>query len=131
MEGNTIKVSLDGRALIEIKGEERVESIVLGRNELVTDEHGWVSAKDTGDREADIETAVRWNIKAVTVVNNNGSGNQSKRGFDRVYGGTQTDQARELLHKAAKDAKKSVDIRNEAGERIIANRRRNGTAFWR
>jgi ferredoxin--NADP+ reductase len=36
---------------IEIKGEERVESIVLGRNELVTDEHGWVSAKDTGDRE--------------------------------------------------------------------------------
>src|SRR6201987_5269528 len=36
---------------IELKGEERVERIVLGRNELVTDEHGWVSAKDTGDRE--------------------------------------------------------------------------------
>jgi len=30
------------------------------------------------------------------VVNNNGGGNQSKRGFDRVYGGTQTEQAREL-----------------------------------
>jgi len=30
------------------------------------------------------------------VVNNNGGGNQSKRGFDRVYGGQQTAQAREL-----------------------------------
>ncbi|OBI81611.1 FAD-dependent oxidoreductase [Mycobacterium asiaticum] len=36
---------------IEIKGEQQVESIVLGRNELVTDESGWVSAKDTGERE--------------------------------------------------------------------------------
>jgi len=36
---------------IEIKGEERVESIVLGRNELVTDEKGRVAAKDTGERE--------------------------------------------------------------------------------
>jgi len=45
---------------------------------------------------AEIETAVRWGINAVTVVNNNGSGNQSKRGFDRAYGGTQTDKAREL-----------------------------------
>jgi acetolactate synthase-1/2/3 large subunit len=44
----------------------------------------------------EIETAVRWKINAVTVVNNNGGGNQSKRGFDRVYGGTQTEQAREL-----------------------------------
>src|SRR6187549_3171285 len=44
----------------------------------------------------DIETAVRWKINAVTVVNNNSSGNQSKRGFDRVYGGTQTEQAREM-----------------------------------
>ena len=44
----------------------------------------------------EIETAVRWKINAVTVVNNNGGGNQTKRGFDRVYGGTQTEQAREL-----------------------------------
>jgi ferredoxin/flavodoxin---NADP+ reductase len=36
---------------IEIRGDERVESIVLGRNELVTDENGRVAAKDTGDRE--------------------------------------------------------------------------------
>jgi len=44
----------------------------------------------------EIETAVRWNICAVTVVNNNASGNQSKRGFDRAYGGEQTAKAREL-----------------------------------
>ncbi len=44
----------------------------------------------------EVETAVRWKINAITVVNNNGGGNQSKRGFDRVYGGTQTEQAHEL-----------------------------------
>lgn len=36
---------------IEIKGDERVEAIVLGRNELVTDDNGRVSARDTGERE--------------------------------------------------------------------------------
>jgi acetolactate synthase-1/2/3 large subunit len=45
---------------------------------------------------AEIETALRWKINSVTIVNNNGGGNQSKRGFDRAYGGTQTEQAREL-----------------------------------
>jgi acetolactate synthase-1/2/3 large subunit len=45
---------------------------------------------------AEVETAARWGINAVTVVNNNSGGNQSKRGFDRVYGGKQTDKAREL-----------------------------------
>lgn len=44
----------------------------------------------------EIETAVRWNINTVILVNNNSSGNQSKRGFDRVYGGQQTEQAKEL-----------------------------------
>ena len=44
----------------------------------------------------EIETAARWRINAITVVNNNASGNQSKRGFDRVYGGEQTHKAREL-----------------------------------
>jgi acetolactate synthase-1/2/3 large subunit len=44
----------------------------------------------------EVETAVRWNLASVTVVNNNGGGNQSKRGFDRAYGGEQTAQAREL-----------------------------------
>jgi acetolactate synthase-1/2/3 large subunit len=44
----------------------------------------------------EVERAVRWKINTVTVVNNNSGGNQSKRGFDRAYGGTQTEQAREL-----------------------------------
>jgi ferredoxin/flavodoxin---NADP+ reductase len=35
---------------IEIKGEDKVESIVLGRNELV-DDNGRIVAKDTGERE--------------------------------------------------------------------------------
>jgi acetolactate synthase I/II/III large subunit len=45
---------------------------------------------------AEVETAARWGLNTVTVVNNNSGGNQSKRGFDRAYGGTQTEQAREL-----------------------------------
>jgi ferredoxin--NADP+ reductase len=36
---------------IEIAGEERVEKIVLGQNELVSDDSGRVAAKDTGARE--------------------------------------------------------------------------------
>jgi len=44
----------------------------------------------------ELETAVRWSMNAITIVNNNGGGNQSKRGFDRVYGGQQTQKGREL-----------------------------------
>ena len=44
---------------------------------------------------AEIETAARRGINSVTVVNNNHSGNQSKPGWDRVYGGKQSDWARE------------------------------------
>lgn len=36
---------------IEITGTDRVQTIVLGRNELFTDEHGRAVAKDTGERE--------------------------------------------------------------------------------
>jgi len=36
---------------VEIKGEGRVESIVLGRNELYRDESGAIRARDTGERE--------------------------------------------------------------------------------
>lgn len=46
---------------IEIKGDGRVESIVLGRNELV-DEGGRVVAKDTGERE---ELPVQLVVRAV------------------------------------------------------------------
>ncbi len=46
---------------LEIKGEGRVERIVLGRNELVTDS-GRVVAKHTGDRE---ELPVQFVVRAV------------------------------------------------------------------
>ena len=60
---------------------------------------------------AEVETAARWRINAVTVVNNNAGGNQSKRGFDRVYGGTQTEQARELwTYRMVNFAKVAEDI---------------------
>ena len=45
---------------------------------------------------AEIEVAVRWNINTIVIVNNNSGGNQSKRGFDRDYGGEQTEEGRQL-----------------------------------
>ena len=47
----------------------------------------------------EIETAVRWNLGAVIIVNNNSGGNQSKRGFDRAYGGVQTERGATELWK--------------------------------
>jgi acetolactate synthase-1/2/3 large subunit len=44
----------------------------------------------------EIETAVRWNINSVTIVNDNCGGNQSKRGFDRAYGGESTPRSRRM-----------------------------------
>jgi acetolactate synthase I/II/III large subunit len=46
----------------------------------------------------EVETAVRWGLNSITLVNNNHSGNQSKRGFDRAYGGTQPPRGLELWH---------------------------------
>ena len=47
----------------------------------------------------------------MTVVNNNSSGNQSKRGFDRAYGGEQTAQGRELwTYRNVDFAKVAADI---------------------
>ncbi len=45
---------------------------------------------------AEIEVAVRWKINTIVVVNNNSGGNQSKRGFDRAYGGEQTAEGRQM-----------------------------------
>jgi acetolactate synthase I/II/III large subunit len=58
----------------------------------------------------EIETAVRRRINLITVVNNNHGGNQSKRGFDRAYGGQSTDQSRELW------TYQDVDFARIAGE---------------
>lgn len=45
---------------------------------------------------AEIETAVRMRVNLVTVVNNNSSGNQSKPGFDKAWGGKQSENAERL-----------------------------------
>jgi len=59
----------------------------------------------------ELETQVRWNIPSVTLVNNNGGGNQSKRGFDRVYGGESNNRSRELwTYKPMNFAKIAEDI---------------------
>lgn len=59
----------------------------------------------------ELETQVRWNIPSVTLVNNNGGGNQSKRGFDRVYGGDGNNRSRELwTYKPMNFAKIAEDI---------------------
>ncbi|WKG05343.1 FAD-dependent oxidoreductase [Mycolicibacterium sp. HK-90] len=47
---------------VELRGEGRVESIVLGRNELVRDADGRMVAKDTGERE---ELPVQLVVRAV------------------------------------------------------------------
>jgi acetolactate synthase-1/2/3 large subunit len=58
----------------------------------------------------EIETAVRRRVNLITVVNNNHGGNQSRRGFDRAYGGQATEQARELW------TYQDVDFARIAGE---------------
>ena len=45
---------------------------------------------------SELETAARLGISVVVVVNNNGSLNQTKKGFDAAYGGTQRGRAREM-----------------------------------
>ncbi|HTF49641.1 MAG TPA: FAD-dependent oxidoreductase [Pseudonocardia sp.] len=39
------------RSPVELRGGDKVEQLVLGRNVLRTSEDGWVSAHDTGERE--------------------------------------------------------------------------------
>jgi acetolactate synthase-1/2/3 large subunit len=61
---------------------------------------------------------VRWNLASVTVVNNNGGGNQSKRGFDRAYGGEQTQKARELWTYNAMNFAKLAEEMGALGIRV-------------
>jgi len=71
---------------IEIKGDGKVEQIVLGHNELITDQSGRVAAKDTGEREElPVQLVVRsvgyrgmptpglpFDDKSATIPNTNG-----------------------------------------------------------
>jgi acetolactate synthase-1/2/3 large subunit len=45
---------------------------------------------------AEIETAVRWKINTVTIVNNNSGGSQTQNGYDAVYRGQGLEREREL-----------------------------------
>ena len=66
----------------------------------------------------EIETAVRWKINTVTVVNNNDGGNQSKRGFDRAYGGNPSEQSKELWTFTKVDFAKLAEDIGAAGFRV-------------
>jgi acetolactate synthase I/II/III large subunit len=81
----------------------------------------------------DIETAVRFGINTVTVVNNNHSGNQSMRGFDRAYGGKQTEQARELWVFTEVDfaAVAETWVRSASGWRRPRTSSRRWSGRWR
>lgn len=60
---------------------------------------------------AEIETAVRHNINTVTVVNNNHSGNQSRRGFMAAYDGEETEASRRLwVHREVNFAALATEI---------------------
>ena len=76
----------------------------------------------------DLETAVRCGIGTVTVVNNNRSGNQSKRGFDRVYGGQQTDRAREMWMFTEVDFARLAESIGATGIRVERPSARAGAA---
>ncbi len=47
---------------------------------------------------SEIETAVRWKINTIIMVNNNSSQNQETAIFDQAYGGKQPDSGHELWH---------------------------------
>ncbi len=66
----------------------------------------------------EIETAVRWKINTVTVVNNNDGGNQSKRGFDRAYGGNPSEQSKELWTFTKVDFARLAEDIGAAGFRV-------------
>lgn len=66
---------------------------------------------------AEIETAARWGINAVIVVNNNSSGNQSKRGFERAYG-EDTPGSRELWTFTDVDFARIADDMGALGIRV-------------
>jgi acetolactate synthase-1/2/3 large subunit len=66
----------------------------------------------------EIETAVRWGIKAVIVINNNHSGNQSKGGFYKAYGGKPTEKSFELWGLSKINFAKVAEAFGAAGIRV-------------
>ena len=44
----------------------------------------------------EIETAVRWKLNTITVVNNNSGGNQTRNGYNQVYADQGLERDKEL-----------------------------------
>ena len=83
---------------------------------------------------AEVETAVRWKINSVTIVNNNGGGNQSKRGFDRAYGGEQTAKVARIVDLQPDEFRQARRGHGRARHPRRARRRYRtgaGSARWR
>ena len=66
----------------------------------------------------EIETAVRCGINTVTLVNNNSSGNQAAQYWDALYGGKQTDKARELWNFTDVDFVRVAETMGATGIRV-------------
>lgn len=66
----------------------------------------------------EIETAVRCGINTVTLVNNNSTGNQAAQYWDALYGGKQTDKARELWNFTDVDFVRVAETMGATGIRV-------------
>ncbi len=67
---------------------------------------------------AEIETAVRWKINTVTIVNNNSGGSQTQNGYDAVYRGQGLERERELWAYNETDFAKIAEDLGAVGIRV-------------
>lgn len=67
---------------------------------------------------SELETAVRWGINAVILVNNNHSQNQETKIFDSAYGGKQHGRAYELWHFSEVNFAKVAESMGAVGIRV-------------
>ncbi len=67
---------------------------------------------------AEIETAVRWKINTVTVVNNNSGGNQTRNGYNQVYENQDLERSSELWAFGEVDFAKIAEDMGAVGIRV-------------
>ncbi len=67
---------------------------------------------------AEVETAARWGLHVVVIVNNNGSQNQETKIFDEAYGGAQGGRAHELWHFNRTDFREIAQSMGARGVRV-------------
>ncbi len=66
----------------------------------------------------ELETAARWKINAIILVNNNNSQNQETKIFDEAYGGKQYGRAHELWHFSRVNFAKVAEAMGAVGIRV-------------